>query len=317
MRKLIIDTDTATDDAAALLIACAQPDTDILAVTTVAGNIPLEKGTRNALQTLEVAGRKVPVYPGAGQPLYRPLVCAEGVHGKDGLGDRDLSHPATQPESVHGVTKLLELVRAYPGEIEIVALGPATNLALAILQDRAAMAGVKHIWSMGTGGFGPGNCTPVAEFNVYVDAEAYQILLTSGIPLTIIGFDMCLGDAALDKADLDTLASGNAVMQFMAKAASALVAYNERSGHGTAADLPDAVAMGCALWPEMVRETVSVYAYCCTREEPSYGQVIFFDRTVPMSVETQIPADNAVVVKAIDPAMFRRRFVETLEQLGE
>lgn len=317
MRKLIIDTDTATDDAAALLIACAQPDTDILAVTTVAGNIPLEKGTRNALQTLEVAGRKVPVYPGAGQPLYRPLVCAEGVHGKDGLGDRDLSHPATQPESVHGVTKLLELVRAYPGEIEIVALGPATNLALAILQDRAAMAGVKHIWSMGTGGFGPGNCTPVAEFNVYVDAEAYQILLTSGIALTIIGFDMCLGDAALDRADLDTLASGNAVMQFMAKAASALVAYNERSGHGTAADLPDAVAMGCALWPEMVRETVSVYAYCCTREEPSYGQVIFFDRTVPMSVETQIPADNAVVVKAIDPAMFRRRFVETLEQLGE
>jgi len=317
MRKLIIDTDTATDDAAALLIACAQPDTDILAVTTVAGNIPLEKGTRNALQTLEVAGRKVPVYPGAGQPLYRPLVCAEGVHGKDGLGDRDLSHPATQPESVHGVTKLLELVRAYPGEIEIVALGPATNLALAILQDRAAMAGVKHIWSMGTGGFGPGNCTPVAEFNVYVDAEAYQILLTSGIPLTIIGFDMCLGDAALDKADLDTLASGNAVMQFMAKAASALVAYNERSGHGTAADLPDAVAMGCALWPEMVRETVSVYAYCCTREEPSYGQVIFFDRTVPMSVETQIPADNAVVVKAIDSVLFRRRFVETLEQLGE
>ncbi|MBQ3179408.1 MAG: nucleoside hydrolase [Clostridia bacterium] len=317
MRKLIIDTDTATDDAAALLIACAQPDTEILAVTTVAGNIPLEKGTRNALMTLETAGKNIPVYPGARQPLYRPLVCAEGVHGKDGLGDRDLVHPSTQPESVHGVTKILELVRAYPGEIEIVALGPATNLALAILQDREAMAGVKHIWSMGTGGFGPGNCTPVAEFNVYVDAEAYQILLTAGIPLTIIGFDMCLGEAALNREDLDTLASGNAVMQFMAEATSALVAYNERCGHGTAADLPDAVAMGCALWPELVRETVSVYAYCCTKEEPSYGQVIFFDRTVPMSVETQIPADNAVVVKAIDPVLFRRRFVETLEQLGK
>ena len=128
---------------------------------------------------------------------------------------------------------------------------------------------------------------------------------------------MCLGEAALHSEDLATLAGGNAVMQFMAKATSALVAYNERSGHGTMADLPDAVAMGCALWPEMVRETVPVYAYCCTKEEPSYGQVIFFDRTVPMSVETQIPADNAVVVKAIDPLMFRRQFLETLERLGE
>ncbi|MBQ8402753.1 MAG: nucleoside hydrolase, partial [Clostridia bacterium] len=268
MRKIIIDTDTATDDAAALLIACAQPDTEILAVTTVAGNIPLEKGTRNALQTLETAGKKIPVYPGASRPLQRPLVCAEGVHGKDGLGDRDLVHPAALPEKTHGVTKILELVRAYPGEIEIVALGPATNIALAILQDREAMAGVRHIWSMGTGGFGPGNCTPVAEFNVYVDAEAYQILLTAGIPLTIAGFDLCLGDAALNRTDLDTLASGGPVMQFMTKAASALVAYNERSGHGTFVDLPDAVAMGCALWPEMVLETVSVYAYCCTKEEP-------------------------------------------------
>ena len=84
MRKIIIDTDTATDDAAALLIALAQPDTEILAVTTVAGNIPLEKGTRNALMTMETAGREIPVYPGAAAPLYRPLVTADGVHGKDG-----------------------------------------------------------------------------------------------------------------------------------------------------------------------------------------------------------------------------------------
>ena len=256
MRKIIIDTDTGTDDAAALLLALSEPDTDILAVTTVAGNIPLEKGTRNALQVMETAGRKIPVYPGAAHPLYRPLVTADGVHGKDGLGDRDLVHPAGQPESVHGVTKLLELIRACPDEIEIVALGPATNLALAILQDRETMSHVKHIWSMGTGGFGPGNCTPVAEFNVYVDAEAYQILLTAGIPLTIVGFDLCLGETALNRTDLDMLAAGNTVMRFMEKATSALTAHNERIGNGTTADLPDAVAMGCALWPELTKETV-------------------------------------------------------------
>ena len=315
MRKIIIDTDTATDDAAALLIALAQPDTEILAVTTVAGNIPLEKGTRNALMTMETAGREIPVYPGAAAPLYRPLVTADGVHGKDGLGDRDLVHPARQPEGTHGVTKILELVRMYPDEIEIIALGPATNLALAILQDRETMARVKHIWSMGTGGFGPGNCTPVAEFNVYVDAEAYQILLTAGIPLTIIGFDLCLGEAALTCTDLDRLASGNAVMQFMEKATSAVVAFNEKSGHGTFADLPDAVAMGCALWPDLVKETVPVWAYCCTKEEPSYGQVIFYDRTVPMSVSYEIPPDNAVVVKTIDPALFKKKFLDALVSL--
>ena len=316
MRRLIIDTDTGTDDAAALLVACAADDIEILAVTTVAGNIPLEKGTANALQTLEAAGRRIPVYPGAVKPLYRPLVCADGVHGKDGLGDRDLVHPTSRPETTHGVTKILELARAYPGEIEIVALGPVTNLALAILQDPAAMAGVKHIWSMGTGGFGPGNCTPVAEFNVYVDAEAYQILLGAGIPLTIAGFDLCLGDTALTRADLDILATGNSVMRFMEKATSALVSFNKRNGHGTFADLPDAVAMGCVLWPEMVQETVNVYAYCCTKEEPSYGQVIFFDRTVPMSVPYTVPADNAAVVKTIDAAVFKKRFMESLEKLG-
>jgi len=315
MRKIIIDTDTATDDAAALLIALAQPDTEILAVTTVAGNIPLEKGTRNALMTIETAGRKIPVYPGAAAPLYRPLVTADGVHGKDGLGDRDLVHPTEKPEDTHGVTKLLELVRAYPDEIEIIALGPATNLALAILQDRETMAHVKHIWSMGTGGFGPGNCTPVAEFNVYVDAEAYQILLNAGIPLTIIGFDLCLGEAALTRGDLDALAKGNPVMQFMEKATSAVVAFNENSGHGTFADLPDAVAMGCALWPEMVQETVSVWAYCCTKEEPSYGQVIFYNRTVPMSVSYEIPPDNAMVVKTIDPVLFKKKFADALASL--
>ena len=316
MRRLIIDTDTGTDDAAALLVACAADDIEILAVTTVAGNIPLEKGTANALQTLEAAGQRIPVYPGAVKPLYRPLVCADGVHGKDGLGDRDLVHPTTRPETTHGVTKILELARAYPGEIEIVALGPVTNLALAILQDPAAMAGVKHIWSLGTGGFGPGNCTPVAEFNVYVDAEAYQILLGAGIPLTIAGFDLCLGDTALTRADLETLAGGNAVMRFMEKATSALVSFNKRNGHGTFADLPDAVAMGCVLWPEMVQETVDVYAYCCTKEEPSYGQVIFFDRPVPMSEPYTVPADNATVVKTIDAAVFKKRFMESLEKLG-
>jgi len=317
MRKFLIDTDTGTDDAAALLLAMADPDTEILAITTVAGNIPLEQGTKNALQTLEIAGRQIPVYPGAAAPLFRPLVTADGVHGKDGLGDQNLVHPTGQPEPVHGVTKMLELARTYPGELEIVALGPVTNLALAILQDRQAMAGVKHIWSMGTAGFGAGNCTPVAEFNVYVDAEAYQILLESGIPLTLAGFDLCLGETALQPEELAALAKGNPVMRFMEKCTKALVSFNERCHNGRFADLPDAVAMGAALWPELIQETVSVFASCCTKDPYAYGQVIFYDRTVPMSVPCQIPPDNAVVIRKIRPAVFHRKFMESLQRLGE
>ncbi len=320
MRKIIIDTDTGTDDAAALLMAaCAHKskEIEILAVTTVAGNIPLEKGTANALMTLEVADCPIAVYPGAATPLFKSLVTADGVHGKDGLGDRDLVHPIGKPETTHAVTKILELVKKYPKEVEIVALGPATNLALAILQDRDTMQQVKHIWSMGTAGFGAGNCSPVAEFNVYVDAEAYAILLQSGIPLTIMGFDLCLGETALDADDLAKLAEGNAVMRFLETATSALTAHNIRGGRGKTADLPDAVAMLCVLYPDAVRETVPVFAHCCTDDPYAYGQVILFPAEMEWSVPYTVPPVNAEVVKAVDPAAFKKRLTNALVVLGE
>ncbi len=319
MRKIIIDTDTGTDDAAALLMAAAahkKGEIEILAVTTVAGNIPLEMGTANALMTLEVAGCDLPVYPGAASPLYRKLETAEGVHGPDGLGGQDLVHPTGKPERTHAVTRILELVRENPGEVEIIALGPATNLALAILQDRAAMGQVKHIWSMGTAGFGVGNCSPVAEFNVYVDAEAYDILLRAGIPLTILGFDLCLGPVALTEEELTAYAHGNRVMQFLAKATAALTAHNIRGGRGCTADLPDAVAMLCALYPEMGADSVRVFAHCCTNDEFAYGQVILFPTGMEWSVPYKVPDANAMVVRRVDPAVFKSKLTEALCVLG-
>ncbi len=320
MRKIIIDTDTGTDDAAALLMAAAAHklgEIEILAVTTVAGNIPLTQGTANALMTLEVAGCDLPVYPGAASPLFRKLETAEGVHGPDGLGGRDLVHPTRTPESTHAVTKILELVRAYPDEVEIIALGPATNLALAILQDRAAMGRVKHIWSMGTAGFGAGNCSPVAEFNVYVDAEAYDVLLKAGIPLTLLGFDLCLGAAALTEDELAGLARGNRVMRFLAAATAALTAHNIRGGRGCTADLPDAVAMFCALYPEEGADAVEVFAHCCTNDEFAYGQVILFPTDVAWSVPYRVPEANATVVKRVEPGRFKGKLGEALGKLGK
>ena len=312
MRKFIIDTDTGSDDAAALMLAAAAQDIDILGVTTVSGNVHLKLATANALQTLETSGADVSVYPGADCPLFRKLVTADSVHGKDGMGDQDLVHPTRLPEKKHAVEFILETIAAYPGEVEIVALGPVTNLALAYLKDRGTMKKVKHIWSMGTGGFGPGNATPVAEFNVYVDADSYAILLESGIPITIIGFDLCLGPAALKKEDLDTLAAGGPTAKLAANCTKALLAYNLNSGVGYSVDLPDAVAMGVALWPDIVLETVEAYCYCCTKEEPSYGQAIVYDKKAVFSVELNIPEANAAVVKTIDHQLFKERLMKAL-----
>ncbi|MEK4068912.1 nucleoside hydrolase [Peribacillus sp. FSL R5-0717] len=110
------------------------------------------------------------------------------------MGDDDLIHPTINPEPGHAVDVILDLVEKNPGEIEIVTIGPVTNIALAILKAPETMNKVKRIYTMGTAGFGAGNTTPVAEFNVYVDAEAYSIIMKSGIPISIIGFDICLGE---------------------------------------------------------------------------------------------------------------------------
>lgn len=312
MRRFIIDTDTASDDAVAIMAAAAARDVSILGVTTVAGNVSLEKATRNALQVLETCGADIGVYPGAAKPLFRELVTCEGVHGKDGMGDQNLVHPTGHPQSLHGADFILEKVKEFPGEVEIVALGPVTNIALAILKDRETMKQVKHIWSMGTAGFGPGNSTPVAEFNVFVDAESYAVMLESGIPLTIIGFDLCLGETALNKQDLEELSRGSDCAKLAVNCTKALLSYNLSKRGEHFVDLPDAVAMGVALWPEITAKAIQAYCYCCTREEPAYGQVIIYDVNAPLSIDYRIPEANASVIRATDSVLFKKLLKQAL-----
>lgn len=315
MRKIIIDTDTGSDDAAAIMMAVAASDVEIMGVTTLGGNITLEQTTKNALQTLEVCGAGIPVYPGSSRPIMRELVTASGVHGKDGMGDQDLVHPTGKPEKQHAVDFILDTVKKNPDEVELVVLGPATNIALAIMQDRETMSHVKHIWSMGTAGFGSGNCTPVAEFNVYVDADSYAVMLTSGIPITIIGFDLCLGPAAMQREDLEFLKNASKAGAFAAKCTTALLNYNLQKRGEYFVDLPDAVAMGVALWPDIVQDSVSAYCYCCTKEEPAYGQVIIFDVNQPLSIDYEIPPANAQVIRKIDFKEFKSRFKNAIAEL--
>lgn len=316
MRRIIIDTDTGADDAVALIMALKSKDVKVEAITTVAGNVPLDLATKNALMCIEVAnGQTPPLYIGASKPLFRDLVNSFGVHGNDGMGDCDLIHPTLKAETGHAVDAIIEIVENYPNEIELVTIGPATNIALAILKAPETMKKVKHIYSMGTAGFGPGNTTPVAEFNVYVDADAYSIMLKAGIPMTIIGFDLCGGDAAFNKEELDFLASCDSPQaDFITKCTNNLLKYNLKLTGDHIVDLADAIAMGVVLWgDEIVTESKECYCYTCTQEEAAYGQVILHDGSEYCISDTFWKyTPNATVIKTLNNKLYKEKLIDII-----
>lgn len=303
MRKFIIDTDTAADDAVALLLFLRDPDISILGVTTVCGNVPLELATKNALTVIEAADKKVPVYMGCEKPLKRELYTAEYVHGLDGLGDADLVHPKTKPENIDAINFILQKIRENPDEIEIIALGPATNIATAILRDAETMKKVKRIWSMGTAGQGRGNVTKCAEFNVYVDAESYDILLKSQIPLTIIGLDMCVGESSFSKSELVSLSKLSPLGKFVYKATGKMVEYNFKKFSSYKADIPDAVAAAVTLWEKTVISKEGFNCVCSTCDDETYGAVTL----------NQNGFKNADVITGFDAQLFKDRLSEALK----
>ncbi len=275
IRRIIIDTDTGGDDAAALILAVKCSTVDILGVTVAAGNVSLTQAAKNCLAALEIAGSDAPVYLGARTPLSGEEKECFSVYGKDGMGDAGLVHPSGTPQKKDAVDFILEQVKKYPGEIEIVTLGPVTNIALAIRRDRETMKQVRRIWSMGTAGFGPGNATPVAEFNVYKDALAYSEVLKLGVPMTVIGLDMDDEPTWTSAEKLEEMMRGSKLQRFIALAAGKLLEF-KRSNGIDAIDLPDAVAMGCLVWDDFVEETVLCYGSCITEPGETYGMVIFY-----------------------------------------
>lgn len=192
-RKIIIDTDPGQDDAVALLLALASPeDLEVLAVVTVAGNVPLSHTTTNARQVLELAGRPdLSLYAGCARPMRRRLVTAEHVHGATGLDGPVLPAPTMPVQSQHGVQYLIETFRqAESGSITLVTLGPLTNMAMALVQAPDIAPRIREIveilgtWSEN------GNIAPAAAFNEYVDPEAADVVLTSGVKLTMVPMDV-------------------------------------------------------------------------------------------------------------------------------
>ena len=191
-KKIIIDTDPGQDDAVAILLALASPELEILGITTVAGNVPLNLTTKNALIITEMAGREdINVYAGCDSPLSRPLITAENVHGATGLDGPELINPTKKVKEDHAVDFIIKTLRDHtPNTVTLCPLGPLTNIATAFKKAPDIISKVKQVVLMGGAYFEVGNVTPTAEFNIFVDPEAASYVFNLGLDLVIMPLDV-------------------------------------------------------------------------------------------------------------------------------
>ncbi len=250
MRNFIIDTDTASDDAVALVMALRQPDIDVKAITVVAGNVPLQQALQNALYTVELCGSVAPVYAGCAKPLLRSLETAQEVHGDDGMGDIGLPLQGRVSAPGHAADVLRSLINQYAGEITLVTLGPLTNVALALLREPELAGRVSDCYIMGGIGSGHGNVTPLAEFNIWVDPEAAKIVFESGLPITMVGWDISWKYATFDAAQAaDIRAIGTPLARFVVDIQATLTDFAIAETGLSGFDLPDPITIAAAIDP--------------------------------------------------------------------
>ena len=262
-RKMIIDTDTASDDAVALMMALQTEDIEVLAITIVAGNVNVKQGSINARYTVELCGKKVPVYEGSHGPLMRPVYDAEFFHGEDGMGNMNYPAPQNPPAQGHAVDALVETIRANPGII-LVTLGPMTNVALAVSRAPEIVENVSRCIVMGGAACTVGNITPAAEYNIWCDPEAARICFRSGLPIEMVGWELCRGEANLIedemkyyKETIDTPLS-----HFTIDCNASALKTNQDWLGDPGIGLPDPVAMAVAIDPDI-----------CTRKSQHFVDV--------------------------------------------
>jgi purine nucleosidase len=342
---LLIDTDTGSDDAVALLLAVAVGDVlttggsgvpaagdgdlptaggdnvpgaggdnapavggDVRAVTTVAGNVPLATATRNALITLGLAGRAdVPVHPGCDRPLTRPPSTAQHVHGLDGMGDTGLPDPARGPADGHAVDVLLSLPRRHPGELTLVTLGPLTNLAAALLRDRDLLTRFRHVYCMAGAADLRGNISPTAEFNVWADPEAARIVLRAATPerVTWIGWDVSRKYAVMTPDDQRRLEG----------LGTPLAAFAHRINRTVADWARDVTGLAGYDLPDPVAMAVALRPELVLGSEQAHVDVAVGDETRGQLVidrRRAAPPPNLTLIRQVDEPGFKRLLFDAL-----
>lgn len=310
VRKIIIDTDPGQDDAVAILLALGSPDLEVLGLTAVAGNVPLKLTQKNARKICELAGRPdVKVFAGAVRPLARQLVTAEEVHGKTGLNGPELPEPKMPLQDQYAVDFIVDTLMEEPvGTVTLCPLGPLTNIALALIREPRIAPRIQEIVLMGGGYFEQGNVTPSAEFNIYVDPQAADVVLRAGIPTVMMPLDVTHKALTSKKRTAAIRNIGNRV----GKATAEMLDYFERfdeSKYGTdGGPLHDPCVIAYLLKPELFKGRL------CNVSIETASELTMGATVVDWWGVTKKPK-NATVMRDIDADSFFALITERLARL--
>ena len=318
--RLIIDTDTAGDDAFSILLALRHPGVTLEALTTCNGNVPFDQQVENALITLEKAGRggSVPVFPGCRLPMLRKPLNATYVFGADGMSNAHFPKARQRPDPKHAVDALVDLVMASPGEITVLAQAPLTNIALAYLKEPRIAQEVRHLWIMGGTDNAIGNVTSAAEFNFYVDPEAAKIVMNGGFKVTLSTWTLTLNSGILPADNLTEIEQlGTPLSEFFLQVNKTTVEYSKGRHGRTGSTHPDSLTCAC-----MIDETLILESADClvdietagelTRAYSSVSSPILPDSEAANPALGRARAPNARVIKSADTARFGRMLVDAL-----
>lgn len=278
-RKLLIDTDTASDDAVAILMAHCWHDIEVLAVTIVSGNMRVEDASRNARYTIELCGAQTPVYIGCERPLVREPVHAYWYHGPDGMGGMNYPAPRSPVALGHAVDALIENIKANPNEVLLVTLGPLTNIAAALIRAPEIARMLSRVVVMGGAANAVGNVTPAAEYNIWCDPEAARIVFRSGMPIEMLGWETGRGAAALTDADIARIyAFDTPYAKFAMDCNVHAVELAKKWQGDPGMTLHDPTAMAVALDPSVVKRKGKYRVDIETRGELTRGMTVVDER---------------------------------------
>jgi purine nucleosidase len=286
MRKIIFDGDPGIDDALAIILALQSSELQLLGITTVFGNVDVNKGTRNALSILEYFGRAdIPVARGTEKPLFKEFKSAESVHGKDGLGNINLHPPRIRQVSQPAEIFISETVKQHPNDVTIVATGPLTNIAGVINTNSEFSIQVNEVVIMGGAVFVPGNVSPHAEYNVWADAEAAKIVLESGLPITLVPLDVTMSFYLSTNHFAQITKEKTLISRLIAQMLPFYInAHKKRGVDGCY--LHDPLAMGVAFDPTLLTSKKMGIEVITSGNQ--YGRTIPNDSSPPIKVSLEV-----------------------------
>jgi purine nucleosidase len=307
MIRMVIDTDPGVDDAQAIMMASAHPNVKIEAITTVSGNVPLKENTINALKIMEFLNEPAPVFAGCRYALVEQVPNASHIHGADGLGDSGIPTPKRKVESEHAVNALIRLANENPGELTLVAIGPLTNLAMAIRLDPDLPSKYKNLYIMGGAYLGKGN-TPIttAEFNIYQDPEAASVVFDTWKDLTMISWEATM-DHGIDGPQLDAILNSKTEKGlFHANIAARTIAFIKEYAKQDRIYGADPLAMAVAMEPDIVEEMHHLHVHVERFGRQSRGQTI-----VDWYGNTDNKPNTNIIVK-VNQARFAQLFLDAV-----